>query len=97
MTSNTFCRILIPLTVVAVLGSTQANAQALTAESDQASDPYPRTYCTNRGTRVEAGQRACLVFSDLAYLARCDMVLNNPSWERVEDSCPDQSDPAKKN
>jgi hypothetical protein len=97
MTANTFCRFLTALIIFAVLGTAQSKAQARKADAGAASDPYPRTYCTNRGARIEAGQRACLVFGDLAYLARCDMVLNNPSWQRIEDGCPDQSNPAKKN
>jgi hypothetical protein len=97
MTSNTFSRFLAALIFVAVLSTAQANAQARKVDAGAASDPYPRTYCTNRGARVEAGQRACLVFGDLAYLARCNMVLNNPSWERIGDGCPDQSNPTQKN
>lgn len=49
---------------------------------------YPDCYCTNRGERVPMGGTACLRIGSDAFLARCEMSLNNPTWRRVREGCP---------
>lgn len=44
--------------------------------------------CLANGKSFEIGQVACLTLSGRSHLARCDMVLNNTSWTRVDDECP---------
>lgn len=44
--------------------------------------------CLANGESFEIGQVACLTLSGRSHLARCDMVLNNTSWTRVDDECP---------
>ena len=45
--------------------------------------------CVANGQRVELGQLFCIrTASGKQFLARCERVLNNTSWKRVQDSCP---------
>lgn len=45
--------------------------------------------CVANGQRVELGQLFCIkTASGNEFLARCERVLNNTSWKRVQDSCP---------
>ncbi len=45
-------------------------------------------YCTDReGARVELGQEICLFVDGRAFMARCEMSLNNPMWRETGDSC----------
>jgi hypothetical protein len=47
--------------------------------------------CTCRGRGgIEAflGETVCLPTSNGARLARCEMVLNNPSWRFLDEPCP---------
>jgi len=39
--------------------------------------------CLNRGVRFDVGQTACLKVGEREYTARCEMMLNNPSWSYV--------------
>ncbi len=55
---------------------------------------YPVSYCTNRGTRIELGELACLRVNGKAFVARCGMHQNNPMWRKVEDGCPAQLEKA---
>lgn len=50
---------------------------------------YPDCFCTDSaGRRVEMGMTSCLKIGSQSFLARCDMSLNNPTWRRVDDTCP---------
>lgn len=45
--------------------------------------------CIANGKRVKEGEVVCLrVGSGDGYLARCEMVLNNTSWKKLQDGCP---------
>ncbi len=45
-------------------------------------------YCTDKnGGRVELGQEICLFVDGRAFMARCEMSLNNPMWRETGDSC----------
>lgn len=45
--------------------------------------------CVAKGKRVDLGTVVCLeVTSSQRYLARCERVLNNTSWKKIEDDCP---------
>ncbi|WP_181172504.1 MULTISPECIES: hypothetical protein [unclassified Mesorhizobium] len=44
--------------------------------------------CLANGKSYPVGQVACLTVADKSHLARCEMVLNNTSWTKVGDSCP---------
>ncbi|MDN2564827.1 hypothetical protein N1F89_01195 [Aquibium sp. A9E412] len=43
--------------------------------------------CVANGERVPEGGFACLRLPDGPQLARCDKVLNNPSWTVIERGC----------
>ncbi|PZV35279.1 hypothetical protein B5V02_28395 [Mesorhizobium kowhaii] len=47
--------------------------------------------CLANGKSYPVGQVACLTIADQSHLARCDMVLNNTSWTKVGDSCPENT------
>jgi len=45
--------------------------------------------CVANGQRVELGRLFCIrTASGKQFLARCERVLNNTSWKRVQDGCP---------
>lgn len=45
-------------------------------------------YCTDRtGDRVELGETICLNVDGRAFLARCEMSLNNPMWRDTGSDC----------
>jgi hypothetical protein len=44
--------------------------------------------CRVNGRHVPAGGFACLTVSGRQQLARCDAVLNSPSWTVVQEGCP---------
>jgi hypothetical protein len=44
--------------------------------------------CRVYGSYAPAGGFACLTVSGRQHLARCDAVLNSPSWTTVRDGCP---------
>lgn len=44
--------------------------------------------CRANYREVPAGGFACLTISGQKHLARCDEVLNTPSWTTVQDGCP---------
>jgi hypothetical protein len=48
---------------------------------------YPECYCTNRGQRVEVGERACLQVDGRAFTALCFMSQNSPGWRREREGC----------
>ncbi|TIS99659.1 MAG: hypothetical protein E5W72_14035 [Mesorhizobium sp.] len=45
--------------------------------------------CLANGKSFQIGQVACLTLSGQSHLARCDMVLNNTSWTKIRDDCPE--------
>ena len=48
--------------------------------------------CVANGQRIQLGQLFCIrTASGKQFLARCERVLNNTSWKRVQDSCPSAS------
>lgn len=45
-------------------------------------------YCTDQtGGRVEMGEVICLHVDGRAFLARCEMSLNNPMWRDLKTGC----------
>lgn len=60
----------------------------LLAAADGPNMKWPECYCTDQtGARVELGETICLTVDHRSYLARCQMVLNNPAWHEVAASC----------
>ncbi|RUU26827.1 MAG: hypothetical protein E5Y88_22215 [Mesorhizobium sp.] len=49
--------------------------------------------CLANGKSFQIGQVACLTLSGQSHLARCDMVLNNTSWTKIRDDCPENTTP----
>lgn len=48
-------------------------------------------FCTDaQGARHEMGEVVCLINNSCsqAWLAKCDMSLNNPMWRKIQDGCP---------
>ncbi len=50
-------------------------------------DPVPCT-CRSGGQTFEMGATICLRTPEGSRMARCVMVINNPSWEATGTSCP---------
>lgn len=48
----------------------------------------PPCTCRANGRDFQMGETACLRTSQGTRLARCVMVLNNSSWETLQQSCP---------
>lgn len=45
--------------------------------------------CVANGERVEVGRLFCIkTAAGKTFLARCERVLNNTSWTRIQDECP---------
>ena len=45
-------------------------------------------YCTDRqGARVDLGEEICMQVDGRAFMARCEMSLNNPMWRETGSSC----------
>ncbi|MCP4317510.1 MAG: hypothetical protein GY789_16225 [Hyphomicrobiales bacterium] len=45
--------------------------------------------CVANGQRIELGKLFCIrTASGKQFLARCERVLNNTSWKRLQDGCP---------
>ncbi|RUU54655.1 hypothetical protein [Mesorhizobium sp. M2C.T.Ca.TU.002.02.1.1] len=47
--------------------------------------------CLANGKSFTVGQTACLTVAGESHLARCDMVLNNTSWTKINDECPGEA------
>lgn len=48
----------------------------------------PDCFCTDReGARVELGQEICMTVDGRAFMARCEMTLNTPSWKPTGEMC----------
>lgn len=45
--------------------------------------------CLANGKTFHHGEVACLSLPTGKLLARCDMVLNNSSWQKLQDGCPE--------
>jgi hypothetical protein len=45
--------------------------------------------CLANGRRYQHGEIACLTLPSGSHLAQCDMVLNNSSWKKIQDGCPE--------
>nr|WP_329605647.1 hypothetical protein [Rhizobium alarense] len=48
--------------------------------------------CTCRfrdGSKHELGKTLCIDVGEQRYLARCEMVLNVTSWQKLQDGCPE--------
>lgn len=43
--------------------------------------------CRHKGGYALLGETVCMRMNGETYLARCDMVLNNTAWKRVQDGC----------
>jgi hypothetical protein len=79
-----------PLAALAILSALPAAADDWRAVRPPPKDGqrYPECYCTNRGQRVEIGQRACLRVDGRAFTALCFMSQNSPGWRREHEGCP---------
>jgi hypothetical protein len=53
-----------------------------------ATPAFAASECLANGQSFQIGQVACLTVAGKSHLARCDMVLNNTSWTKVQDDCP---------
>lgn len=66
-------------------------ALPVTAAAQQGVHPRPKApdcYCTDRtGQRVELGQEICLIVDGRAFMASCQMSLNNPIWRDTGRNC----------
>ncbi|TIS03911.1 MAG: hypothetical protein E5X14_23215 [Mesorhizobium sp.] len=51
--------------------------------------------CLANGKSFKLGETACLTIAGESHLARCDMVLNNTSWTKVQDDCPGENQAPK--
>jgi hypothetical protein len=50
----------------------------------------PDCFCVANGKRVPEGNTVCIhPGSTSAFLARCERVLNNTSWTKIRDGCPE--------
>lgn len=44
--------------------------------------------CLANGQSFEIGRTTCLSVAGKNHLARCDMILNNTSWTKIDEGCP---------
>jgi hypothetical protein len=51
----------------------------------------PRCSCVANGRDYELGETACLSVGGRTFLAQCARVLNNTSWKKIADECPQAS------
>jgi hypothetical protein len=66
-----------------------AYAALTLATSTAATSAAPNCQCVTKGQRVDLGTVICLEVSpSVRYLARCERVLNNTSWKKLEEGCP---------
>ncbi len=63
-----------------------AVAAMLTASNGMA---FAECLCRANGRTYEQGQIACLALTGEKQLARCEMVLNNSSWKKIQNGCPE--------
>ena len=60
-----------------------AFATALVAAAPALAAPV----CLANGQSFQIGQTACLMLAGKSELARCDVVLNNTSWTKIQNDC----------
>jgi len=49
---------------------------------------WPDCFCTDKtGSRIELGKVICMKVGGRSFMARCEMMLNNPMWRETGDSC----------
>lgn len=60
-----------------------ASAAALVS----AAPAFAAPECLANGMSFQIGQTACLTLSGKPHLARCEVVLNNTSWTKIQDDC----------
>lgn len=48
----------------------------------------PECTCLANGTRYAEGSVVCIRLPSGSWLARCGKVLNNTSWQKIQDGCP---------
>jgi hypothetical protein len=77
-----------PLLFVAAFVAAPASSQTALSPADKDSYGYSEPYCSDRGHRFEMGELSCLRVDGRVFLARCGMLLNNPAWQTIQDSCP---------
>lgn len=54
-------------------------------------------FCTDtQGARVDLGETICLYVDGRAFMAQCQMSLNNPMWREVSEGCLSSSLPQSK-
>jgi hypothetical protein len=53
-----------------------------------ATPAFAAPVCLANAKSFQIGQVACLTLAGKSHLARCDVVLNNTSWTKVQDDCP---------
>ena len=78
--------------LMSILFAGAAQAQENSAPTGPVSEPKGarviECFCTDRsGARVELGETICLMVDGRAYLARCEMSLNNPMWRDTGSEC----------
>jgi len=54
-----------------------------------AAPAFAAPQCLANGKSFQVGQVACLTLAGQSHLARCEMVLNNTSWTKVGEVCPE--------
>ena len=70
-------RLTLPLALATLLASTAGSHAGSDCE------------CVGNGKRVKEGEVLCLqIGPSTRYLARCERVLNNTSWTKLSDGCP---------
>jgi hypothetical protein len=77
--------------MVAARQQVQSAAYALMALAMSAASAFaaPDCQCVSKGQRVDLGTVICLEVSpSVRYLARCERVLNNTSWKKLDEGCP---------
>jgi len=64
---------------------------ALALAMAAATPAFAAPECLANGKSFQVGQVACLTLAGQSHLARCEMVLNNTSWTKVQDDCPENT------
>jgi hypothetical protein len=62
---------------------------ALSLATATATPVLAASECLADGKSFQIGQISCLTLAGQSHLARCDMVLNNTSWTKIQDDCPE--------
>lgn len=71
-----------------VLGAFLLLAAPAVADVTSPSGKTVDCYCTDKtGGRIELGESICLFVDGRAFMARCEMSLNNPMWRPTGDGC----------